>query len=120
MEDINKMNKAQRTQLWGDVDDAVQYHGTKSACEIEFLTNTADDVDEEKQERIQQMKEILSILSPREKEYFVLKHEAMLTEEECAEKLNLELGTIKSMSQRIRNKIECYFNGPHQTSLFFD
>lgn len=119
--DMAKQNQVKRTQLWGDIDGAVKYHGVKSLSELDFLASLNEEENSwEKQERLTQVKEILAVLSPREKEYFLLKHEAILTEEECAEKMNVELGTIKSMAQRIRNKIEFYFENPCQTSLFFD
>ena len=93
----------------------------KSSRELDFMASLNEvEKSQEKQERLTQIKEVLAILSPREKEYFLLKNEAILTEEECAGKMNIELGTIKSMAQRIRNKIEFYFENPCQTTLFFD
>ncbi|MBX9115929.1 RNA polymerase subunit sigma-70 [Enterococcus casseliflavus] len=121
LQDIAKQNQKNRTQLWGDIDGAIQHHGVKSSRELDFLASLKEEEKHwEKQERLIQIKEILAILSPREKEFFLLKHEAILTEEECAEKMNVELGTVKSMAQRIRNKIEFYFENPCQTALFFD
>lgn len=121
LQEIAKQNKKKRTQLWGDMDGAIQHHGVKSSRELDFLASLKEEEKHwEKQERLIQIKEILVILSPREKEFFLLKHEAILTEEECAEKMNVELGTVKSMAQRIRNKIEFYFENPCQTALFFD
>ncbi|MGM0234170.1 RNA polymerase sigma-70 factor, ECF subfamily [Enterococcus sp. AZ094] len=121
LQEITKQNKNKRTQLWGDIDGAVKHHGVKSSRELDFLASlNKEEKNWEKQERLIQIKEIMSVLSPREKEYFLLKNEAILTEEECAEKMNIEIGTIKSMAQRIRNKIEFYFENPCQTSLFFD
>lgn len=121
LQDMEKKNQVKRTQLWGDIDGAIQHHGVKSFRELDFLASLKEEEKHwEKQERLIQIKEILAILSPREKEFFLLKHEAILTEEECAEKMNVELGTVKSMAQRIRNKIEFYFENPCQTALFFD
>lgn len=121
LQEIAKQNQKKRTQLWGDIDGAIQHHGVKSSRELDFMASLNEvEKSQEKQERLTQIKEVLAILSPREKEYFLLKNEAILTEEECAEKMNVELGTIKSMAQRIRNKIEFYFENPCQTSLFFD
>lgn len=121
LQEIAKQNQKKRTQLWGDIDGAIRHHGVKSSRELDFLTNLKEEEKHwEKQEQLIQIKEILAILSPREKEFFLLKHEAILTEEECAEKMNVELGTVKSMAQRIRNKIEFYFENPCQTALFFD
>lgn len=121
LQDMAKQNQKKRTQLWGDIDGAIQHHGVKSSRELDFLASLKEEEKHwEKQERLIQIKEILAILSPREKEFFLLKHEAILTEEECAEKMNVELGTVKSMGQRIRNKIEFYFENPCQTALFFD
>lgn len=121
LQEMAKQNQKKRTQLWGDIDGAMQYHGVKTAKELDFMASVTNEKQNlEKQEHLTQIKEILSILSPREKEFFLLKHEAILTEEECAEKMKIEIGTIKSMAQRIRNKIEFYFENPCQTSLFFD
>lgn len=121
LQEIAKQNQKKRTQLWGDIDGAIQHHGVKSSRELDFLASLKEgEKNWEKQERLIQIKEILEILSPREKEFFLLKNEALLTEEECAEKMNVALGTVKSMSQRIRNKIEFYFENPCQTALFFD
>lgn len=121
LQGIAKQNQKKRTQLWGDIDGAIQHHGVKSSRELDFLASLKEEGKNwEKQERLIQIKEVLAILSPREKEFFLLKHEAILTEEECAEKMHVELGTVKSMAQRIRNKIEFYFENPCQTSLFFD
>lgn len=121
MQDFAKQNQKKRTQLWGDIDGAIQHHRVKSSRELDFLASLKEEEKHwEKQERLIQIKEILAILSPREKEFFLLKHEAILTEEECAEKMNVELGTVKSIAQRIRNKIEFYFENPCQTALFFD
>ncbi|EPH62149.1 sigma-70, region 4 [Enterococcus faecium 13.SD.W.09] len=121
LQEIAKKNQKKRTQLWGDIDGAIQHHGVKSSRELDFMASLNEvEKSQEKQERLTQIKEVLAILSPREKEYFLLKNEAILTEEECAGKMNIELGTIKSMAQRIRNKIEFYFENPCQTTLFFD
>lgn len=37
---------------------------------------------------------------------------------EAAEKMDLAVGTVKSMSQRIKNKIDNYFEYGHQINLF--
>lgn len=121
LQEIAKQNQKNRTQLWGDIDGAIQHHGVKSSRELDFFASLKEEEKHcEKKERLTQIKEILAILSPREKEFFLLKNEAILTEEECAEKMNIELGTVKSMAQRIRNKIEFYFENPYQITLFFD
>jgi RNA polymerase sigma-70 factor (ECF subfamily) len=121
LQEIAKQNQKNRTQLWGDIDGAIQHHGVKSSRELDFLASLKEEEKHcENKERLTQIKEILAILSPREKEFFLLKNEAILTEEECAEKMNIELGTVKSMAQRIRNKIEFYFENPYQITLFFD
>lgn len=121
LQEIAKQNQKNRTQLWGDIDGAIQHHGVKSSRELDFLASLKEEEKHcENKERLTQIKEILAILSPREKEFFLLKNEAILTEEECAEKMNIELGTVKSMAQRIRNKKEFYFENPYQITLFFD
>lgn len=119
LEDFNKKSYQKRTQLWGDVEVAAQYHGIKTSMELAFMDYLRkEEKNEKKYEQAMQLREILSILSPREKEYFCLKHEVVLTEEECAEKMELELGTIKSMADRIRKKIDRYFNTDFQMDLF--
>lgn len=118
-ESFQKMNKKKRTQLWGNMDDLIQYRDVKSAELLEWeRREREEEKDLEKHEKLIQMKEILSILSTREKDFFCLRYQAILTEEECAEKMNLELGTVKSMAHRIRKKISYYFDNPYQMNIF--
>nr|WP_240485843.1 hypothetical protein [Enterococcus plantarum] len=41
-----------------------------------------------------------------------------MTYGEAAKEMKIEVGTVKSMSQRIKNKIDRYFEFRHQISLF--
>lgn len=102
IENIHKLSKKKRDILWGQIDDACSFYGreVKSMNKIPELRN---DIYLKKQ-----LKKILSCLSERELEFFKLKHEAMLTEVQCAEVLGISIGTVKSMAQRIRNKIDNY------------
>lgn len=109
-DDFRKLSKCKREKLWADMDEAFRYYGVAVTSE--------DECNQEKTELKEQLLEILSTLSPRELELFKLRHEVMLTEVECAEKMGISEGTIKSMSQRIRNKIDDYFNYGYQIELF--
>ncbi|MDT2484132.1 sigma factor-like helix-turn-helix DNA-binding protein [Enterococcus avium] len=109
-EDFKRLSKSKREQLWANIDDAVDYYGVS--------VTTDDQPSSGNQEQYEQLMEILSTLSPRELELFKMRHEAMLTEKECAEKMEISLGAIKCMSQRIRDKIEDYFAYGHQIELF--
>ena len=108
--DFRKLSKSKREQLWADVDDAVCFYG------VNVTTN--DQPTKKKTDQHEMMLEILSTLSPRELELFKLKNECLLTEEECAVTMKISLGTVKSMSQRIRDKINDYFNYGFQIELF--
>lgn len=120
--ELKKANKKRKTQLWGSIDDLVQQKISKSdLLHLWVNDNQKEDniLSTEKSENIQQVKEILAILSKQEREYFLLKHQAMMSNKECAEKMGIKEGTVKSMSQRIRTKIENYFIQPTQTALFY-
>ncbi|WP_375179922.1 sigma factor-like helix-turn-helix DNA-binding protein [Enterococcus rotai] len=73
---------------------------------------------ETKEEQLDQLREIISMLSNRESDLFYYIHTVGLTYGEVAEEMGIEVGTVKSMSQRIKNKIEAYFKYGHQISLF--
>ncbi len=75
-------------------------------------------ITEEKQEMLIQLKELLSTFSERERDLFDYIHNQQLTYAEAAEKMDIKVGTAKSMSQRIRNKIDAYLEYGHQISLF--
>lgn len=109
-DDFRKLCKSKREKLWANIDHAVSYYGVS--------VTTDDKKDKEKTEQHEQLLEVLSTLSPRELELFKLRNEALLTERECAEKMGISLGTVKSMSQRIRDKIDDYFNYGFQVKLF--
>lgn len=110
-EDYYRLPKHRRNQLWADLDDAVSWHGIASV-------NTADQKDKKNTELVEQLQEVLSTLSNRELELFKWRHEVMLTEKECAERMGISVGTVKSMSQRIRDKIDHYFEYGYQIELF--
>lgn len=101
--DFRKRSRIKREQLWGHIEVAAAYSG-----QISHRNDEPVQLDKAYYNR--QLKQILSCLSEREREYFILKNEAMLTEVECAKKLNISLGTVKSMGQRIRNKIDYFLN----------
>ena len=109
-DDFMKLSKSKREQLWADIDDAVCFYGVS--------VTTEDQSTKKKTEQHEMMLEVLSTLSPRELELFKLKNECLLTEEECAKTMGISLGTVKSMSQRIRTKIDEYFNYGFQIELF--
>lgn len=109
-DDFRKLCKSKREQLWGDIDKAVCFYGVS--------VTTDDQPTKQKTEQHEMMLEVLSTLSPRELELFKLKNECLLTEEECAKAMEISLGTVKSMSQRIRDKIDNYFNYGFQIELF--
>lgn len=110
-EDYHRLPKHRRNQLWADLDDAVSWHGIASV-------NTADQKDKKNTELVEQLQEVLSTLSNRELELFKWRHEVMLTEKECAERMGISVGAVKSMSQRIRDKIDHYFEYGYQIELF--
>lgn len=115
----NSLPKFMREQLWGDIDDCIRWRTTKTRNTLSWEDQERKEKrTAEKQNRIDQVNEIVSILSPREKELFQLRFAALLTEKECAEKLGVEKGTVKSMSQRIRDKIDNYFKYGYQMELF--
>lgn len=109
-DDFRKLSKSKREQLWSDIDDAVCFYGVS--------VTTDDQPTKQKTEQHEMLLEVLSTLSPRELELFKLKNECLLTEEECAKTMEISLGTVKSMSQRIRTKIDDYFNYGFQIELF--
>lgn len=109
-DDFRKLSKSKREQLWGDIDDAVCFYGVS--------VTTDDQPTKQRTEQHEMLLEVLSTLSPRELELFKLKNECLLTEEECAKTMEISLGTVKSMSQRIRTKIDDYFNYGFQIELF--
>lgn len=109
-DDFRKLRKTKREQLWGDIDEAVCFYGVS--------VTTDDQPTKQKTEQHEMMLEVLSTLSPRELELFKLKNECLLTEEECAKTMEISLGTVKSMSQRIRDKVDNYFNYGFQVKLF--
>ncbi|MFR3684210.1 MAG: sigma factor-like helix-turn-helix DNA-binding protein [Enterococcus sp.] len=116
----SSLSKHKRDQLWGDIEACIQYRGLKSTRELYW-----DDIErehersEKKQDQIYQVNEIVSSLSAREKELFQLKHVALLSNAECAQKMGIKEGTVKSMSQRIREKIDRYFGNDHQKLSLF-
>lgn len=73
---------------------------------------------EAKEEQLDQLREIISMFSNRESDLFYYIHTVGMTYGEAAEEMGIEVGTVKSMSQRIKNKIEAYFKYGHQISLF--
>ena len=109
-DDFRKLSKSKREQLWADIDDAVCFYGVS--------VTTEDQPTKNKTEQHEMLLEVLSTLSPRELELFKLKNECLLTEQECASTMGISLGTVKSMSQRIRDKIDDYFNFWFQIELF--
>lgn len=111
------LSREKREQLWGKI-EMIECRGIKSIVQLNFEDQErVENERSEKKAQMEQLKEILSVLSAREKELFELKHAAVLTEEECAEKMGIALGTVKSMSQRIRDKIDNYFVYGHQMNL---
>lgn len=114
---IKGISRCKREQLWGKI-EMIEFRGIKSQMELSFEDHERIETERHgKKGQLEQLKEILSVLSEREKELFELKHTAILTEEECAEKMGIALGTVKSMSQRIRDKIDSYFEYGHQMDL---
>lgn len=73
---------------------------------------------ESKKDQSVQVKEIFSTFSKREEDLFYYIHTVGMTYGEAAKQMNIEVGTVKSMSQRIKNKIDRYFEYGHQISLF--
>lgn len=110
--------KRVREQLWADVDECIKWQSKKNANQL-FRKDSEDQIqNKEKELKLEQVNEILSVFSEREKELFLLRHTVMMSEEECAQKMGIAVGTVKSMSQRIRDKIDRYFEYGHQISLF--
>lgn len=115
----NSIPKYLREQLWADVDECIKYRGMKNQDRLASEDEERSEVrDQKKEVMMDQLKEILSLLSDRERQLFILKHTAMISDVECAAKMELAPGTVKSMQQRIRNKIDRYFEYGHQMSLF--
>lgn len=115
----NSLPKYLREQLWSNVDECIKYRGLKHQDRLTSEDEERNEVrDQKKEVMMDQLKEILSLLSDRERQLFILKHTAMISDVECATKLELAPGTVKSMQQRIRNKIDRYFEYGHQMSLF--
>ncbi|GGC98170.1 sigma factor-like helix-turn-helix DNA-binding protein [Enterococcus wangshanyuanii] len=73
---------------------------------------------EKKKEQLIRVREILSKFSDREADLFYYIHTVGMTYGEAAKEMKIEVGTVKSMSQRIKNKIDRYFEYGHQISLF--
>ncbi len=71
-----------------------------------------------KKEMLLQVTEIESLLSNKELTLFHLINKDLCTYGEAAKQMNLAVGTVKSMSQRIKNKIDNYFEYGHQINLF--
>lgn len=108
-----------REQLWGDVDSCLRYRGEKSRGQLVVEDESRrQSNDFEKEAKLEQLQEILSVFSTKERQLFELKYTAMLSDKECGEHMGLATGTIKSMRQRIRNKIDYYFEYGHQMELF--
>lgn len=106
----SSLPKHMRDQLWGDIDSCIKYRGVKNQTTLFWEDKERQYENELKKEmQLDQVNEIVSTFSPREKELFQLKYAAMLPDHECAKKMGLQKGTIKSMSQRIRNKISRFF-----------
>lgn len=117
--DNTSIPKRLREQLWADVDGCIKWRNSKNVESLLWEDSKKKERNSEKKNlQTEQVNEIVSTFSDREKELFLLKYTAMLTEEECAEKMDITVGTVKSMSQRIRDKIECYFEYGHQMQLF--
>lgn len=115
----SSLPKHKRDQLWASMDDLIQLRAGKDpAAEIWNDYERHGALDKQKEERLAQTKEVISTLSPREQELFHLRYAVMLSESEAAEKMGVELGTVKAMAQRIREKIERYFKLGYQMSLF--
>lgn len=115
----SSLPKHKRDQLWASMDDLIQLRvGKDLAAEVWNNYERKNALDMQKEERLAQTKEVISTLSPREQELFHLRYAAMLSESEAAEKMGVELGTVKAMAQRIREKIERYFKIGYQMSLF--
>lgn len=94
--------------------DRVSYEVYINQCE----TVAESPVSEDKKEMMIQLKELLSTFSERERDLFDYIHNQQLTYGEAADQMGIKVGTAKSMSQRIRNKIDNYFEYGHQIALF--
>ncbi|MHC5215650.1 sigma factor-like helix-turn-helix DNA-binding protein [Enterococcus sp. LJL128] len=115
---ISRLPIYKRDQLWAQI-EMIESRGISTPVQLQYKDiDGKEQNDSKKQGQIEQVKEIISTLSERERELFYLRHTAFLTEEECAEKMSIALGTVKSMSQRIRDKINYYFEYGHQIDLF--
>ena len=79
---------------------------------------TEETISPKKKEMLLQVTEIESLLSNKELTLFHLINKDLCTYGEAAEQMNLAVGTVKSMSQRIKNKIDNYFEYGHQINLF--
>lgn len=87
-----------------------------------YLQNVEKPVEEivspKKKEMLIQLREVKSLLSSKELALFQLIHVDLCTYGEAAKKMGIAVGTVKSMSQRIKNKIDHYFEYGHQIDLF--
>lgn len=112
-EQAKKIPKHRRAVSVADI-DAMSYQVYLQ--EVEKPTEST--ITLEKKEMLTQLIEIQSILSEKELQLFHLINKDLCTYGEAAQKMGLAVGTVKSMSQRIKNKIDCYFEYGHQMNLF--
>lgn len=113
LEDMSKLSRKQREQLWGDMNIV----GIDLANNVPTVTIEPENNPKIDEDKLQILNHILESLSPREKELFYILNTDFQTHEEAAETMGITIGSVKQMSQRISNKIDFYFKYGKQTSL---
>lgn len=100
---VTKLSKSQRTQLWGQIEHAPMIELDKPVKVSVDLENKLND--------------ILSVLSEREREVYLSIVVALNTQEETAEIIGVERGTVKKYLDRAREKITQQVTYGYQQTL---
>lgn len=104
----NRLSYRQRTQLWGDLEEAINYHSITQSPEAEKQpVDTFSTV----------VEDFLSLLSKNEREAFILTRVSLYTHEEAAQAMGVTKGTVDQYISRAKEKIENAKSYGLQTSL---
>ncbi|MBO0481814.1 positive control factor [Candidatus Enterococcus courvalinii] len=103
-EQASKIPKHRRAMKLGDIDQ------TSYQVYLQEMNKPVEEIKFKEEGIKAQLNEIEGALSDKEKLLFHLIHIDLYTYGEAAKEMDLALGTVKSTSQRIKNKLDQYFN----------
>lgn len=104
----NRLSYRQRTQFWGDLEEAINYHN---------ITQTPEAEKQPVDTFSMAVEDFLSLLSEREREAYLLTKTALYTHDEAAEQMGISKGSVDQYISRAKEKIENAKSYGLQTSL---